>query len=99
MFIFSAFFTISLDRHLNSKCGWNCELWIVLDDQNYTNYLNFSSLSHLGNSISIIYYSHDQCICIHMFCIWICKLGVKFLFITWFEIKKRITSPQGTLKC
>jgi LMBR1 domain-containing protein 1 len=96
VFIFLALFTTSLDRLLHSKCGWNCGY--VLDDRNYTNYLDFFLLE------SSRYYHLDYLLfaMINIY-VYICsvygfiKLGVKFFFITWFEIKKGSTSPQGLL--
>lgn len=39
LLIFASLFITSLDRLLHSKCGFNCGY--LLDDMNYTNYLDF----------------------------------------------------------
>jgi LMBR1 domain-containing protein 1 len=96
IFIFLALFTTSLDRLLHSKCGWNCGY--VLDDRNYTNYLDFFLLEssryfHLDYMLFAMINIYVYICSVYGFV----RLGVKFFFITWFEIKKGSTSPQGLL--
>jgi LMBR1 domain-containing protein 1 len=94
--IFLSLFTTSLDRLLHSKCGWNCGY--VLDDRNYTNYLDFlllelSKYFHLDYPFFAFINLYVYICSIYGFV----RLGVKFFFITWFDIKKGSTNPQGLL--
>lgn len=79
--IFISLFTTSIDRLLHSKCGWLCGY--VLDDQNYTNYLDFSLLSlskylHLDYLLFAIINIYVYICSIYGFV----KIGVKFFCFT-----------------
>lgn len=81
LLIFVSLLVTSLDRLLHSKCGLNCGY--VLDDMNYTNYLDFFLL-HSSN-----YFHIDLLIfAIINIYVFICsiygfvKLGVKFFIFT-----------------
>lgn len=87
LLIFVSLLTTSLDRFFNSKCGLNCGY--VLDDMNYTNYLDFlflyfSKYFHLDYLLFAIINIYVFICSIYGFI----KLGVKFLFFTVTKIKK-----------
>ncbi len=96
MLIFASLLTTSLDRLLHSKCGLDCGY--VLDDMNYTNYLDFLLL------YSSKYFHSDMILfAIVNIYVFFCsiygfvRLGVKFFVFTWFEVKQGSTQPQGLL--
>ena len=84
LLIFLSLLTTSLDRLFHSKCGLNCGY--VLDDMNYTNYLDYALL------YSSKYFHLDYLIffIINIY-VFICsmygfvKLGVKFFIFTVFK--------------
>ncbi|MCQ2817870.1 MAG: LMBR1 domain-containing protein [archaeon] len=96
LLIFFSLFTTSIDKYLNSKCGFSCGF--VIDKPRYQNYVNqlllFSSkyfyLDHILFTIISLY--------IYISTIYgICTLGIKLLCITLYEIKKSYTIPQAML--
>jgi LMBR1 domain-containing protein 1 len=85
LLIFVALLTTSLDRLLHSKCGLQCGF--ILDDMNYTNYLDFSLLKaskyfHLDLVLFSIVNIYIYICSIYGFV----KLGVKFCLFTVINI-------------